>query len=346
MYLYSFAQESSQNLLNDFVTAMENPNLIVCLFPADGNSCALDVISNSDNALLYIFPQKEREVNCRSRESTASLSREETGPDYGCYPSLQLTFNPEPKSTRGFIFGTDRNCCDIIFPQLRYISRRHCSITFDEKRRLVLHDLSRHGTIVTYDGKGGEKRRNFTWILSGDEALPESKIILQIQDIRFHLIVSRPKMHQDLYIANVDRFLQAARGTNEPSFGPFGIHSTKSTASQSGTQTPQAPIYIFQEELGRGGFSIVNRIWDVSTGSLYASKEFRNINGFDWELEVSNTRKASLISPVSKEIPFFRAGLPAHRLLGIYCTICCFQQNTVASYAPRVSPTWKPTRSR
>jgi len=108
------------------------------------------------------------------------------------------------------VLGTDRNRCDIVLPKLRGISRRHCSLTFDAERRLVLRDFSSAGTIVTYDGKGRETRRHFTWILSEEGVKWASKTIVEIQKIAFQVIVSRHETHPGIYIGSVDRFLQQA----------------------------------------------------------------------------------------------------------------------------------------
>ena len=108
-------------------------------------------------------PHRETRSGSRSRESTAPL--EDNTHDDTSFPRLHLTFNPGPRGSRGLEFGTNPHC-DIVLPKLKNkkISRVHCALTFDSKRRLILQDFSRHGTIVEYDGKGGESRRAFVTI--------------------------------------------------------------------------------------------------------------------------------------------------------------------------------------
>lgn len=280
---------------------MEDSNLIACLFPADRDRQAQDAICMRQNSGRYIPPQRDPEPEHGSRESTVSEDDENNDPT--SYPGLQLTFNSGPKAGQGFVIGTDRNYCDIVLPKLNKISRRHCCLTFDAERRLILRDLSTNGTIVEYDGQGGqkrqtiityddkerEKRHHFTWILSGSPVQEVKKIVIQIDKIRFRIIVSKHEAYPDLYNDNVNRFLCEANANDELRFGALGIQSTTSTAQQSGAHTPipQRPIYINQWRLGSGHFSIVNRVWDVSTGFVYAAKEFSNMKESGWRKEAS-----------------------------------------------------------
>lgn len=280
--------------------ADSNPDLIARLFPAYGNICTLDAIRMRENSGRYLSPQGETEPVNRSRESTVSLEDDEdhASDDTNEYPGLQLSFNRGPKAGQGFMIGTDGNRCDIVLPKLSMISRRHCSLTFDAKRRLILRDFSRHGTTVTYDGKGGEKRHHFPWILSGENAGEVKEIVIKIQTIEFKIQVCKHETHPSLYIDNVNRFLQA-NADDELTFDALGIQSTSSTAHQSGALTPQTAIYISHERLGSGHFSVVNRAWDVSTGLVYASKEFFNNPKPGWRKEGSIMSKLSEISHVS-----------------------------------------------
>ncbi|KAF4618138.1 hypothetical protein G7Y89_g14971 [Cudoniella acicularis] len=205
-------------------------NLIAFLLPAAGNRSTLDAICMRENGGRYVPPQEELE--CDSRESTVSIQHEDDpSSDTESYPQLQLAFNPGPKAGQGFLFGTDKNCCDIVLPRLNEISRRHCYLTFDAERRLILRDISTRGTIVTYDGKGGERRRHFTWILSGDQVSEVKKIVIQIQKIQFQIVISKHEAHSDQYVDNVDRFLLQGNADDELPFGALGIQSGSSTAN-------------------------------------------------------------------------------------------------------------------
>ncbi|EQL35564.1 serine/threonine protein kinase [Blastomyces dermatitidis ATCC 26199] len=103
-----------------------------------------------------------------------------------------------------------------------------------------------NGTTVFYDGKGGEKRRNFTWIL-GDPTANQFKQIV---------------------------FRNELTASTELFFGGLGLQSRTPTAPVSGAQTPpQDPILIKRGFLGAGGFGTVTHRWDVSTGLECACKK-------------------------------------------------------------------------
>jgi len=213
------------------------------------------------NILKHIPPQREIKSDLRSRESTVSLEdKVDNIPTDTSYPRFQLTFNPGPKAGQGLVLGTDSNC-DIVLPQLSKISRRHCALTFDASRRLILRDFSHHGTIVEYNDKGGELRRHFTWIIGGHRVPRDTKkIAIGIQGIKFQIIVSTHDTHPDLYNVNVDRFLQQVSANDELPLGTLGIRSTSSTVAPSGARTTnQGPIRLKQEKLGTGHFAVVRR---------------------------------------------------------------------------------------
>ncbi|KAI4287428.1 MAG: hypothetical protein L6R35_003312 [Caloplaca aegaea] len=294
---------------------MESANVIAHLFPVgiDASSKPTwDAICHSHNRLRYIAPQKaEARPEQSSRESTASV---EEAPDPDSFPKIQLTFDNKPKAGPEFVIGRDSNSCDIVLPNLPNISRRHCLLTFDGQRRLILQDTSAYGTSVAYDGQGGQKRRtlvthdhrgkeifhHFTWILSGADVPDHAKPIqIAIADIKFQIKISKHETHPDQYIKNVDRFLQRE---DELPIGGLGLQSITSTAEQSEAFTPrlqlQVPIYIDQATLGTGYSSVVRRVWNVSTGFSYASKQIINMGESEWRREVEILRRVSQLSNV------------------------------------------------
>ncbi|KAF8857852.1 kinase-like protein [Acephala macrosclerotiorum] len=291
---------------------MEEPNTIAWLSPVNSEShpegkYAWEAIRM--NISEDIPPQREMVSDYRSRESTASLEdAEDNTPDDTSYPRLQLAFNCGRKSGHGLMFGTAPNC-DIVLPRLRKISQHHCYFTFDAERRLILRDCSTHGTIVSYDDKGGELRRHFTWILGGHDVPRRTKeIVIEIQGVSFRIEVSRHDGHPDQYNANVDRFLKEA---DEPHLNELGICSPTAPPSQSHTPN-QSAIRLKQETLGKGAFAVVRRYWDVSTGIEYAYKEPLNKRKFDhksWEKEaeimgqISHDYVVSLIESTLKPSP-------------------------------------------
>lgn len=281
---------------------MDDPNSIAWLSPAesedeDRNGRSWQAIRM--NMAGYLPSQDKAESDLRSRESTVlSEDEDDQVTTSSPFPRLHLGFDARRKSGHGIMIGTDRNSCDIVLPKLRKISQRHCYITFDAKRRLILRDRSRHGTIVKYDDKGGELRRTvvrknegrelheyFTWILGGN-GFPRGikKIVIEIQGIRLQIVVSRHN-NQDQYNSNVDLFL---RQSDEPDLDGLGIYTP--TAPPTQPYTPNhSSIRVKREVLGTGAFAVVRRYWDVSSGIDYACKEPVNRKIFDskiWKTEV------------------------------------------------------------
>lgn len=110
----------------------------------------------------------------------SSGGRDDSKQPYLFSPCLQSSFDHGPRGKHGFLIGFDPRC-DIVVLHQPGISAFHCSLTFDEGNRLILRDHSQRGTIVTYNGKGRELRRHFTWIVGGHEALGQStKIVIEI----------------------------------------------------------------------------------------------------------------------------------------------------------------------
>ena len=282
------------------ISVMEDSNMIACLFSINEHGQAQDVISMRQNSGRYIRSLQESQPEHGSRESTVSENDENNDPTR--YSELQLIFHSEPKASQGFMIEIDENCCDIILPKSNNkISRRHCCITFDEKRRLILRDLSINEIIVTYNEQDEEKRRtivkkndeeretchHFTWILSDVELNEIKRIIIEIENIKFNILISKRQTHLILYNNNVDQFLQEINANDELFFDVLSIQSTTSTVQHSEIHSSnfQKPIYIRQERLDSDHFFIVNRVWDVSIEMIYAFKEFFNTNESEWKKE-------------------------------------------------------------
>ncbi|KAL9584902.1 MAG: hypothetical protein Q9212_001836 [Teloschistes hypoglaucus] len=294
-------------------------DLIACLYPYQKNEPAQEVVVSHENSARHIEARKKRpELPGRgSRETTAppddntnNIQTQKKTPAWHFEEGLQLTFSHGPKAGLGFVLGTNASSCDIVLPPLRdengkpVISRKHCYITFDAQRRLIVRDCSSQGTIVEYNGDGGEKRRNFTWIIGGHQ-VPDSieEIVLQIHnDLKFQIVVSKPTF-PDLFFDNVDEFCVEIAENDELPFGALGLQSGISTAGASGAQTPeqrdgtnipnQNSILLKRKKLGKGAFSVVHHVWDVSTGSDYASKKFRYPKKVNWKREASIMKKIS-----------------------------------------------------
>lgn len=138
---------------------------------------------------------------------------------------LDLSFDKMPKGSRGFVIGTDPRTCDIVLPRVRGISRRHCYLTFDADKRLILRDTSKHGTAVWYDGHSNGDRRRATWVLSsgmsyGFPAMVND-IAIDIRGIRFRVVVNEWLPQLEEYQDLVDDFLSSVAAASFPaSFSP------------------------------------------------------------------------------------------------------------------------------
>ena len=287
-------------------------DLIACLYPygRQQHKYAETTVTSGDNSSRQIEALKKLpEIpDRRSRETTAppDNSKDNT-PAWHYSKGLLLTFSHGPKAGLGFVLGCEASSCDIVLPSLDDISRRHCYVTFDAQRRLTVRDTSSHGTIVRYDRRGGEKRRHFIWIIGGDKVLDETReIVIQIRhDLEFQIVVSKPTF-PDLFFDNVDQFRAEVAKNDELPFGALGLQSVISPAPATGTQTPkhgeetptpnENSILLKRKRLGKGVFSIVYHVWDVSTGLEHASKKFRNPKEVDWRKEATLMEQTSHVS--------------------------------------------------
>ena len=262
---------------------MEDPDLIATLIPTDNDDHARNAFCHDDNEKRCLPPTRgiDECPAISSREATPACAQSIVN-DHGTHEHkhrLRLTFNEKPKDpAKGYAFGTDKQKCDVLLgPRgVRGTSGVHFYITFDiigGKRRLVLRDSSTHGTAVSYNGQAREEvRHHFTWILNLEKGEGEWKIEVHVRGLEFEL--ASHETYKAEYDKNVKKFLNHSR-TADPPLGVLSIDSYTTTVMPSQCLTPgQRPIYIHEEELGRGSFGRVDRVVNVSTGAIYAHKEF------------------------------------------------------------------------
>nr|POE46949.1 hypothetical protein CFP56_00281 [Quercus suber] len=216
------------------VLTMED--VIACLYPhGEADGYATRAVDNPNNhaRLLAARDQLADLPGRGSCESTASQNDNADEDNFWLGRGLQLTFTHGPKAGPGFVHGTDPKRCDIVLPNLPSISGRHCYMTFDDRRHLIVRDISRCGTKVRYNGQGGESRHHFTWIIGGHR-VPDSiaEIIIEIHTaLKFRIVVSKPPF-PDLYRQRVDDFRQRVDDFRwVPSLDALGIQSIASTAA-------------------------------------------------------------------------------------------------------------------
>ena len=184
------------------------------------------------------------------------------------------------------MFGTNHYDCDVLLGSRgrNNISNRHFCITFDEQRRVILKDSSTWGTTVSYGGQAGEEtRHHFTWILSLDENRYKNIIVYvpESTGLAFRVELAIHEIYKREYVENIDQFLEESRAALPksraalPPLDVLSIYSDQTTAAPSEPLSPrQPPIYLRDRVLGSGAFGRVNKVIDVSTGSIYAGKEF------------------------------------------------------------------------
>ncbi|RMZ75475.1 hypothetical protein DV738_g5460, partial [Chaetothyriales sp. CBS 135597] len=290
-------------------------DLIARLFPwydnEHGARRAEQVIQGARGTPRFFEAKNQPEPEeCSSRETTASLEDYQTRDDSNSFneiDSIALTFSdPTFKNSQGIMFGWNSDACDIVVPHLKGISGEHCYITFDHKRRLIVEDKSRNGTIVTYDNLGGINKKKFRWIVGGDCFLHRfvKVIVIQIHvEVKFRIVV--PEHDPD----RVDDFLARLRELPGLPFGRAGIQDgpnimanrdlVSGAASSSlpvGPVTTMDSILVRRKVLARGASAHVSHVWDVSNGAQYASKVFVNTAKFNWRGEIERMRRLSHVS--------------------------------------------------
>ena len=267
---------------------MDDPNIILNLKAISTD--AKKVFKDDKNADRFISseeaPAIENIDDC-SRETTPFDQKQELSK-----PRIQLTFNKGPKQIeRGFTFGKNLRTCDVYTGE-KFISALHFSITFDRQGRLVLRDSSSNGTWVTYNGQGTDRpRRNFTWIL-----FPEFQPIhVRIGDPHTDgfLVELELLSHETCeaeYQAKIASYLEESPEANA-ALSLLDIASQHSTAAPSATLSPrQRPQYYKTRVIGEGEFGVVRETVDVSTGLVFAAKEFHRGN---WKREVEILKSLS-----------------------------------------------------
>jgi len=194
---------------------MDHSDFIAFLVPSYGNALAMQAIQMPQNKPLHTtsLPDLIPSSLTSFASSTSTINNYNhpfTNTTTGG-PALQLRFSHTPKTHHGFLIGTDPTTCDIVLPKLPGISRRHCLLTFDSESRLVLRDTSKNGTAVWYDHRSNGDRRGAEWVLSsgGNYGFPDQvrRVVIDIQTVRFQIIVNAPLLDVDGYVRRVDDFL-------------------------------------------------------------------------------------------------------------------------------------------
>ncbi|KID89061.1 CAMK family protein kinase [Metarhizium guizhouense ARSEF 977] len=225
---------------------MDVEDLIARVYPIFTHDDAAEAIKASPYSVqsqsLSIGPPEEIQYGHDVRE-TAEPPKEENAnmSAYDDMPFIEIRFSKIPRSSHGVIFGCSREC-DFVLPNIRYLSRFHFSLTFDERRRFIVKDLG--STIGTEQGR----------------------IIIKIHErFQFEIVAFEHNINSQSYIDNVERFCQG-RAIAEGLLDDLKIPLRPDTEFATGAHTPgKGPVYL-EKEIGQGGFGVVIYCWDVSTG--------------------------------------------------------------------------------
>ncbi|RMD43974.1 hypothetical protein DV735_g1087, partial [Chaetothyriales sp. CBS 134920] len=250
-------------------------DIIAYLYPHGLGAMGEKALEAIEASPRYVPPRRAQPTRTRysrgERESTEPPEDQGTSAlDY--LPCLEITFSDIPRTDRGLIFGSNPNCD--VFLDEKAISKVHFSLTFDEFNRPIIKDLnSLMGTQVTYDGEGKGARRDFQWIVGGDD-IPqkmESIIITIPSTISFQVVVPSHPIMSPAYIDQVNRFKQGT-ATAEDLLNDLGL-SNPPTRPRTGAHTPGTGEIHLRKKLGEGSFGVVTHLWNVSTGDERVIKE-------------------------------------------------------------------------
>ncbi|KAJ2897316.1 DNA damage response protein kinase DUN1 [Zalerion maritima] len=201
-------------------------------------------IENTD-LIARVYLYNEQPPGYATRASTEPPEKDY---DLDELPYLELKFSHIPRTSSGLVFGTDPNTSDIVLPGGQGLSRRHFALTYKNKfddgyYRLIVRDLgSIYGTVPH-------------------------------KHLKFRIVVACHNLTSPVYIDNIERFRRGAANA-EDLLGGLGLQSGPETERNSGAHTPVTrPILLPLGWIANGGFGVISRHWNISTGEEYAYKQ-------------------------------------------------------------------------
>ncbi|KAG6012932.1 hypothetical protein E4U43_007579 [Claviceps pusilla] len=258
----------------DFKNTMDDENLIARVYPGpyDPHNLAHHAIECSDYRVPLYNEELENEVRYGRDDDEISEPAEDNDADnLDDSLHLEIRFDRIPASRSGIIFGCNSKC-DVVLPAIPGLSNYHFCLMFDHQGRLIVRDVgTRSGTQVTYSGQCREYRRNFIWIVSGFEHIEKSDIIVTVHHhVQFSIKPARQVTTSPSYLDKVERFKQGTTtGEDLLQLVQLDVPNTEPDSQH----TPgQGPLYVV-EEIGRGGYGVATRRFNVSDGSWSVLKE-------------------------------------------------------------------------
>ena len=241
------------------------------------------------------LPASKFIVNISSRESTPAVDQPGS--------QIQLTFNDKPKNLeKGFVFGSNLRICDIFLGERGAgFSGQQFYITFNARGEVIFKNTSRKQAQVNYNGENPSHRNEFTWILF--DTYKNIKITLGEKDDLIFKVKwpENRKFCLAEYETHRDAYFEERRNAFPP-LSQLDMESQQTTAGITAQHSPrqhspaqhslkqesprqesprqklpkQQPIYLLEEELGRGGFGTVHKAVNVSDGDVYTAKKFHH----------------------------------------------------------------------
>lgn len=252
---------------------LDHSNTILIVKPV--GSKAINVIraeGNADRLGSFHFDNVIRIAehgDIRSRECTPYFARP---PE----PQLLLKFYPEPKNwTRGFVFGTDDEKCDV--PLLDngeyHLSGQHFYIDFNwDSGFLRLNNNSRNGTGI----RAPSVENGYQMLKHNKNNMhmlhPAEHTKVYVGALEFELSLPHRGKHQREYEKNWEIFRGKYRKA-VPMINGLDIRSTEITPYMVRRES-RCGVYFLHENIGKGHFGTVRKASEQYTAEVYAAKEF------------------------------------------------------------------------
>ena len=199
-------------------------------------------------------PSNDEVRDISSREATPAIQYSE--------PQLQLTFDNMLKD--GLVFGSDKACDVWLGERKRGFSSQLFRILLTAENHLVFQDLWKGETTVKYKDETTPPRQGFTWVLFYNR--PDIEISMKKEGFEFKFKIKWPDRSEQQnaeYEIHLKQYLQEHRNAM-----PL---LTQLSAEQDACR--QQPIYLLDQELGRGSFGTVHKAVNVSTARVCAAKK-------------------------------------------------------------------------
>ena len=168
------------------------------------------------------------------------------------------------------------------------ISGRHLLIGFNPRRQVVIMDISRFGSRISYNPRsvGFETLASVTnpsiWVVPAGR-----RVFIEIRGYAFTVSVPDHSSYLNEYLASVDQFIFERRSQAIPEFGNFRLASQDPTRAPTPSKVNEQVRYgyVLDESgiLGRGGYGVVRKVYKTDTWEIFAAKTMDKLHV---ELEV------------------------------------------------------------